>query len=947
VTVTANIQPAPDSGTGVAGTASTPIANVAANDQVNGQPATLGASGNATVAQSGTWPSGITLDPATGKVNYDGTTAPGTYSVVYQLCDKSTPPNCAPMTDTVTISANIQPVADTGTATAGTASTPIANIASNDKVNGQPATLGASGNATVAQSGTWPSGITLDPATGKVNYDGTTAPGTYSVVYQLCDKNTPPNCAPMTDTVTIGANIQPVADTGTATAGTASTPIANVASNDKVNGQPATLGAGGNATVAQSGTWPSGITLDPATGKVNYDGTTAPGTYSVVYQLCDKNTPPNCAPITDTVTIGANIQPVADTGTATAGTASTPIANVASNDKVNGQPATLGASGNATVAQSGTWPSGITLDPATGKVNYDGTTAPGTYSVVYQLCDKNTPPNCAPITDTVTIGANIQPVADTGTATAGTASTPIANVASNDKVNGQPATLGASGNATVAQSGTWPSGITLDPATGKVNYDGTTAPGTYSVVYQLCDKNTPPNCAPMTDTVTVSGNIAPVADSGTALAGTASTPIANVASNDKVNGQPATLGASGNATVAQSGTWPSGITLDPATGKVNYDGTTTPGTYSVVYQLCDKSTPPNCAPMTDTVTISANIQPVADSGTATAGTSSTPIVNVVANDKVNGQPATLGASGNATVAQSGTWPSGITLDPATGKINYSGTTAPGTYSVVYQLCDKSTPPNCATVTDMVTVSGNIAPVADSGTATVGTASTPIANVAANDTVNGQPATLGASGNATVAQSGTWPSGITLDPVTGKVNYDGTTAPGTYPVVYQLCDKNTPPDCATTTDTVTISANILPVVSNGAVTVGTASTPIANIVANAMVNGQPATLGAGGNATVAESGTWPSGITLDPTTGKINYDGTTAAGTYSLTYQLCDKNTPPNCATATDTVIVSKDIAPQSGPVAAPLNSRWMLILLGVMFVTTAALRARKAAAKRM
>ena len=65
------------------------------------------------------------------------------------------PLNCATVTDTVTVTASILPVADTGTAVAGTASTPVANVAANDSVNGVAATLGGAGNATVAQSGAW------------------------------------------------------------------------------------------------------------------------------------------------------------------------------------------------------------------------------------------------------------------------------------------------------------------------------------------------------------------------------------------------------------------------------------------------------------------------------------------------------------------------------------------------------------------------------------------------------------------------------------------------------------------------------------------------------------------------------------------------------------------------------------------------------------------------
>jgi hypothetical protein len=911
ITVAADIAPVADTGTATSGTASTPVANIAANDIVNGAPATLGPSGNATVATSGTWPVGITLDPATGAVSTSAAVQPGTYTVTYNLCDKSTPANCATQTVTIMVAGNIAPVADTGTATSGTASTPVANIAANDTVNGAPATLGPSGNATVATSGTWPVGITLDPTTGAVATSAAVQPGTYTVIYNLCDKSTPANCATQTVTITVAGNISPMADTGTATSGTPSTPVANIAANDSVNGSPATLGPSGNATVATSGTWPVGITLDPTTGAVATSPAVQPGTYTVTYNLCDQSTPANCQTQTVTITVAGNISPVADTGTATSGTASTPVANIAANDTVNGAPATLGPSGNATVATSGTWPVGITLDPTTGAVSTSAAVQPGAYTVTYNLCDKSTPANCQTQTVTITVAGNIAPVADTGTATSGTASTPVANIAANDTVNGAPATLGPAGNATVATSGTWPVGITLDPTTGAVSTSAAVQPGTYTVTYNLCDKNTPANCATQTVTITVAGNISPMADTGTATSGTTSTPVANIAANDTVNGSPATLGPAGNATVAPSGTWPAGITLDPTTGAVSTSAAVQPGNYTVTYNLCDKSTSANCQTQTVTITVAGNISPVADTGTATSGTPSTPVANIAANDTVNGSPATLGPSGNATVATSGTWPVGITLDPTTGAVSTSAAVQPGVYTVTYNLCDKSTPANCATQTVTITVAGNIAPVADTGTATSGSPSTPVANIAANDTVNGSPATLGPAGNATVAPSGTWPVGITLDPTTGAVSTSAAVQPGNYTVTYNLCDQSTPANCQTQTVTITVAGNISPVADTGTATSGTPSTPIANVAANDSVNGSPATLGPSGNATVATSGTWPVGITLDPTTGAVATSAAVQPGNYTVTYNLCDKSTPANCQTQTVTITVAGNISPMA------------------------------------
>ncbi len=84
----------------------------------------------------------------------------------------------------------------------------------------------------------------------------------------------------------------------------------------------------------------------------------------------------------------------------------------------------------------------------------------------------------------------------------------------------------------------------------------------------------------------------------------------------------------------------------------------------------------------------------------------------------------------------------------------------------------------------------------------------ITNVVANDKLNGATPTLGPSGNATISQSGIWPAGITLDPLTGAVDVAPGKAPGTYPVDYTLCDKAAKPTCKTITDYV-IVATILP------------------------------------------------------------------------------------------------------------------------------------------
>ena len=237
------------------------------------------------------------------------------------------------------------------------------------------------------------------------------------------------------------------------------------------------------------------------------------------------------------------------------------------------------------------------------------------------------------------------------------------------------------------------------------------------------------------------------------------------------------------------------------------------------------------------------------------------------------------SAGNATVAQSGTWPTGIALNTTTGAITTTAAVAPGTYSVIYQLCDKNTTPDCATVTDTVTVTASIVPVADTGTAVAGTASTPIANVAANDTVNGRSRYSGPRATQPSRRVGTWPTGIALNTTTGAITTTAAVAPGTYSVIYQLCDKNTTPDCATVTDTVTVTASIIPVADSrhrgrrhGQHT-------------DRERRGERYGQWRGGHArdrrqrNRCAGGAWPTGIALNTTTGAITTTAAVAPGTY--------------------------------------------------------------------
>ena len=217
------------------------------------------------------------------------------------------------------------------------------------------------------------------------------------------------------------------------------------------------------------------------------------------------------------------------------------------------------------------------------------------------------------------------------------------------------------------------------------------------------------------------------------------------------------------------------------------------------------------------------------------------------------------------------------------------------------MCDKLTPQTCTTVVDNVTVTAVVNPVTENGTvpATGGTA---IANVAANDVVNGLPATLGAAGNATVATSGVWPAGVTLDPATGAINVGVGTVPGVYPVAYELCDKLTPQTCTTVVVIITVSASVITATNDDYTNqpINSSKESVLDVLNNDTINKGIIASSQVIVRLVDTNGVAGVSVAAD---GKITIPAGTPVGTYVLTYSICDKINPNNCATATVTIVV--------------------------------------------
>jgi len=277
----------------------------------------------------------------------------------------------------------------------------------------------------------------------------------------------------------------------------------------------------------------------------------------------------------------------------------------------------------------------------------------------------------------------------------------VADVLANDWVAGTPATTA---NVAISQVSSTDPGVSLDVGSGSVNVAAGTVAGIYTLSYRICDIANASNCGDATVTVVVNPYVVrAVNDSGWASPSTGGTAIANVLANDSLSGTRATIS---NVTLSLVSLSPAdaGITLDPA-GSVNVAQGTPLGAYTLVYQICDRTDPANCAQATASITVrNYVINAVNDSARASSKIGSTPIASVLTNDTFEGARATTAM---VQLSQISPPVAGITLNLSTGAVSVATKTSSGLYNIVYSICEIASPANCATATIALDLSGKL------------------------------------------------------------------------------------------------------------------------------------------------------------------------------------------------------------------------------------------------
>ena len=424
------------------------------------------------------------------------------------------------------------------------------------------------------------------------------------------------------------------------------------------------------------------------------------------------------------------------------------------------------------------------------------------------------------VTKTSVIKVNSTPIVaktDTYTITNGTSTTTTTGtVLDNDKLGTKTPTT-TDVILTVVTTTTDVVGATKTPT---LNNDGTvtvpsgTKSGTYEIVYSICERLNPDNCATATATVKVfvptvatPTTIEAVNDGVTTITSTTGGTTASVLTNDKLNGVPNPSISS--VTLTWNTATPTGFTLNPD-GTIRVAPNTPAGIHTISYTICAVASPTVCSTASIVVTVSGTttstttpttIEAVNDGVTTITSTTGGTTPSVLTNDKLNGVPNPSISS--VTLTWNTATPTGFTLNP-NGTITVAPNTPAGTHTISYTICAVASPTVCSTASIVVTVSGTttsttpVLPIAVDDRSTTAINTPVVVNVLGNDTPNG----------ATTPNVVTNPAnGTVVVNVDGSIEYRPNTGfEGTDTFVYEICNTD---GCASATVTIEVVNKLVP------------------------------------------------------------------------------------------------------------------------------------------
>ncbi|MDO7138820.1 gliding motility-associated C-terminal domain-containing protein, partial [Algibacter lectus] len=838
---------------------------------------------------------------ATGEVNVPAGTPAGSYVLTYTICENLNPSNC----DTTTVTVVVEPATIEATNDDFT-SNPIngleggiaGDVTLNDTLNGDPVD---DGNIFITDNGGIPS-ASID-ADGNLIIPPNTPEGTYTIEYTICENLNPTNCDSANVTVLVSAAIIDAVNndfTATSFNGLDGGTTTSVYTNDTLNNDPFINTAVTSSIVNDGGL--AGVTINND-GTINVPENSIGGTYNVEYQICEVLNTSNCdtaiaiivvdLPIIDAIVDDFTASPVN-------GTNGGAVGNVLGNDTLNGDPITS-SEVNVTLTSDGGL-TGVTIG-ANGVVEVPAGTSAGTYTITYQICDVINPTNCDTATAILEVGAGtIDAINDDFTALPinGSDGGAPGNILLNDTLASNAVIASEVTIAIINDGGL--TGITID-ANGDITVPVGTAAGTYSVIYQICENINSGNCdnavisivveAPIIEAVNDDFTAAPVNGlTGGVTASVFGDDTINTnsfANNDVVVSLTDTAGVNG-ATINTDGT-------------INVPANTPAGTYVLEYQICEVLNPSNCDTATVIIVVGAAIiDAISDdfSTTTIDGETGGTAGDVTLNDTLNGVlvddnsiDITLDDNGGLI---------GVAINND-GSIIVPPSSTSGTYTITYTICENLNPTNCDTTTAIVVVGvGIIDAVVDDFTATPisGIDGGVAGDVTLNDTLNGNPV-IDANISITLNDNDGL-IGASID-INGLVNVPAGTPAGSYDITYTICENLNPTNCDTTTVTVIVESAVIDAIVDDFSTTpinGTTGGNVGDVTSNDTLNGDPV-LDTDITITL-DSNDGLNGVSIDAS-GNIIVPSGSMAGTYVVSYTICENLNPSNCNTSTVTIIV--------------------------------------------
>ena len=284
-------------------------------------------------------------------------------------------------------------------------------------------------------------------------------------------------------------------------------------------------------------------------------------------------------------------------------------------------------------------------------------------------------------------------------------------------------------------------------------------------------------------------------------------------------------------------------------------------------------------------------------------------VEILSNDKVNGNPATP-SDVDITITDDGGL-TGIEVNAATGKLKIPTNAAPGTYQLTYQICVKGASSPCDTAKVKIIVEVPIRSLKavddDFGKIPNAVDYTTIATVFSSgvDTMEGVIGNLSPERDVILTPGAQPHANITMN-ANGSITVKRGTPKGTYSYEYTICQKDVPTNCDSAKVTFEVVEAHIFAKDDGIWEVGTEGALTPSILNNDIIG--------------ERVGVAPSEVTITKTNGKpvidetkmvINEDGRISVlknipeGTYTYYYTITEKANIANSSSAVVTIKVVK------------------------------------------